>query len=371
MWIKEIELTSFRNYANLVLEFHDGLTIIAGKNAQGKTNLLEAIFLLSMAKSHRTHQDSELIQWGQDIANIKGLISNRHYEYPLEIILNNKGKIAKLNHIEQRKLSHFIGKFNVILFAPEDLQLVKGSPSLRRRFINSELGQAHPVYLQELLDYERILKQRNTYLKDHGLSPSFDSVYLEIITEQLIKSAVEIIKYRSEFIIKLNHLIQPIHYNLSNQRDQLFLSYQASSSKLDYQDLDSLEEQFNLLFKNVLEREKRQGTTVYGPHRDDLLFSLNDHDARNFASQGQQRTIVLSMKLAEIEWLRELIGEYPVLLLDDVLSELDEQRQFILMEQIETKVQTFLTTASINSLHVQSLKNAQIIYVENGSILVK
>lgn len=368
MRIKSLSLRSFRNYHQLDLEFKQGLTIITGENAQGKTNLLEAIFLLSMAKSHRTHNDSELIRWGEEFAHISGVVENRHYEFPLEIHMSNKGKIAKYNHLEQAKLSQFIGKLNVILFAPEDLQLVKGSPSLRRRFMNSELGQSHPVYLQSLMTYERTLKQRNTYLKDYGFKDEFDPVYFEIITEQLIKSAIEIIQYRQAFISRLNEIVKSIHLDLSDQRDQLRIEYQASSSRLDYQDLESLSEQYQELFGQAIERERRQGTTVYGPHRDDLIFWINDKDARNFASQGQQRSIVLSIKLAEIEYLKEITGDYPVLLLDDVLSELDDNRQLILMQHIESRVQTFLTTASLKGIDLDQLQQSQIIYVSKGTV---
>lgn len=368
MKIKGLALTNFRNYQELSLTFGDGLTIITGENAQGKTNLLEAIFLLSLAKSHRTNHDQELIQWEEELATLQAKITTEHFEFPLELILNKKGKIAKLNHIEQSKLSHFIGKFNVILFAPEDLQLIKGSPSLRRKFIDSELGQSHPVYLQELLSYQRILKQRNAYLKQYGRTSQFDDIYFEILTEQLVEKATLVIKYRVKFIEELERIAEPIHRDLSNQREQLKIIYQSSSSKLEYTDLKDIEAQLLALFKQALNREKEQGITVYGPHRDDIIFYINDKKAQFFGSQGQQRTIVLSIKLAELELFHNMTGEYPVLLLDDVLSELDDNRQMILMSHIEDKVQTFLTTASIEGIKLHELKNADILYVEKGQI---
>lgn len=368
MKIKGLALTNFRNYQELSLTFGDGLTIITGENAQGKTNLLEAIFLLSLAKSHRTNHDQELIQWEEELATLQAKITTEHFEFPLELILNKKGKIAKLNHIEQSKLSHFIGKFNVILFAPEDLQLIKGSPSLRRKFIDSELGQSHPVYLQELLSYQRILKQRNAYLKQYGRTSQFDDIYFEILTEQLVEKATLVIKYRVKFIEELERIAEPIHRDLSNQREQLKIIYQSSSSKLEYTDLKDIEAQLLALFKQALNREKEQGITVHGPHRDDIIFYINDKKAQFFGSQGQQRTIVLSIKLAELELFHNMTGEYPVLLLDDVLSELDDNRQMILMSHIEDKVQTFLTTASIEGIKLHELKNADILYVEKGQI---
>ena len=368
MRIKQLVLNNFRNYQELSLTFGNGLTIITGENAQGKTNLLEAIFLLSLAKSHRTNHDQELILWEEDLASLEALIETKHYEFPLELILNKKGKIAKLNHIEQNKLSQFIGKFNVILFAPEDLQLIKGSPSQRRKFIDSELGQSHPVYLQELLNYQRILKQRNIYLKKNGRSQQFDAMYFDILTEQLVEKASLLVQYRLTFIEALEKIAQPIHEALSNQREQLTITYESSSSKLDYSDRDTISSQLLELFKQALTREKEQGITVYGPHRDDISFYLNGKKAQFFGSQGQQRTIVLSIKLAELELFNNITGEYPVLLLDDVLSELDDQRQMILMSHIENKVQTFLTTASIEGIKLHELKNADILYVEKGQI---
>ncbi len=369
MKIKRIQLTNFRNYEALNLSFNDGLTILTGENAQGKTNLLEAIFLLAMAKSHRTNNDKELIQWEEDSAKIIGDIETKNFTFPLEIQISNKGKKVRVNYIDQAKLSSFIGKFNVVLFSPEDLQIIKGSPSLRRKFLDAELAQSHPIYLQDLLDYNQILKQRNKYLKEYGYKENFDELYFEVMTDQLINKAVNIIQYRISFVEKLNAYAKEIHYDLSNQRDELKLEYISSSSKLDYKDIDTLTRQFKELFDNSFTREKDQGVTVYGPHRDDLAFLLNDKLAANFGSQGQQRTIVLSVKLAEIELLNDLLGEYPVLLLDDVLSELDDQRQQLLMRRIEGKIQTFITSATIEGLELNQLKNLDLYYVEAGQVV--
>lgn len=370
MKIKEIELINYRNYRHAKLEFNDGLIILTGENAQGKTNLLEAIFLLSLAKSHRTNRDQEMVFWDEEHAIVKAIVENKSYEFPLEIILNKKGKIAKINHIEQARLSQFVGQLNVILFAPEDMQLIKGSPSLRRRFLDVEIGQSQPVYLNELQQYNRILKQRNQYLKQFGYSKQFDELFFDVLTTQLIEKATKIIQYRAQFIQQLEKLAFPIHYQLSNERDQLSLKYQASSSKLDYDSLSTLSQQLTTLFKQSLKREKETGVTAYGPHRDDLIFYINNQPAQFFGSQGQQRTIVLSIKLAEIEVFNQIRGEYPILLLDDVLSELDDQRQLLLMQQIEGKVQTFLTTATIHGLKIHQLEDPQIFYIKKGSVSI-
>ncbi|MGF3072630.1 DNA replication/repair protein RecF [Facklamia sp. P13069] len=368
MKIKELNLTNFRNYKELSIDFHDGLTILAGENAQGKTNILEAIFLLSLAKSHRTNHDQEMISWEEDYAKIVGQITTKNSQFPLEIILNDKGKIAKYNHLDQKRLSQFIGKLNVILFSPEDMQLVKGSPSLRRKFLDTELGQTHPIYLQNLLEYHRLLKQRNAYLKQAREKHTYDPVYLDILTDQLIDAGSQVIKYRLQFVKDLEVMAHPIHYELSNERDSLSMVYKSSSSKLDYEKIDLIKDQMSELFKLSIQREIHQGATIYGPHRDDLIFNINGNSAQQFASQGQQRTVVLSLKLAELDLFYTIDQDYPVLLLDDVLSELDDHRQFILMSKIEGKVQTILTTASIENIHIQELKNSSIRHISKGKV---
>lgn len=371
MRIKQLELTNYRNYRHAKLEFNNGLIILTGENAQGKTNLLEAIFLLSLAKSHRTNRDHEMVLWDEEYASVKAIIENKSYEFPLEIILNKKGKIAKVNHIEQAKLSQFVGQLNVILFAPEDMQLIKGSPALRRRFLDVEIGQSQPIYINELQQYNKILKQRNLYLKQFGRTTQFDALFFEILTQQLIEKAVSVINYRMKFITELEQIARPIHETLSNYRDELSLEYIASSSKLNYDSLDTLSQQFLQLFEQATKREKEMGVTAYGPHRDDLLFKINQQPTQFFGSQGQQRTSVLSIKLAEIELFRRIRGEYPILLLDDVLSELDDQRQLLLMQHIEGKVQTFLTTATIKGLEVHQLIEPDLFFVEQGTITKK
>lgn len=368
MQIKSLNLSHFRNYEQVALQFQPGLTIITGENAQGKTNLLEAIIMLSLAKSHRTHQDQEMIQWDQKQAIIEAVIQTTHYETPLSLQLSRKGKVAKVNHLDQAKLSHFIGKLNTVLFAPEDMQLIKGAPTLRRRFMDMELGQARPIYLNTLLQYQRVLKQRNLYLKQFGKTTKFDAVYFDILTTQFIELAEKVIDARVEFIQQLSSLASPIHQRLSNERDDLRLVYLNGSHEyqplMTEERLASLQQQAS----HVSAREIEQGITLFGPHRDDFICYVNDRKAQFYGSQGQQRTIVLSLKLAEVELIHQLTGEYPVLLLDDVLSELDDERQHLLMHDIENKVQTFLTTATIKNLNFERLNQADIFHVENGEI---
>ena len=368
MYIKQLTLQHFRNYQQVTLEFTKGLTILTGENAQGKTNLLEAIFLLSLAKSHRTNHDQEMIQWAQETANISAVVETNLYEIPLSLKLSKKGKIAQVNYLDQAKLSHFVGKFNTILFAPEDMQLIKGAPNLRRRFIDIELGQVNPIYLNHLSTYQRALKQRNSYLKQYGRSAKFDTAWFDILTNQLIGSAAHIIEARYQFMVQLEQIASPIHQNLSNQRDALRLEYLNGTHLYQAQTVEERQAVLEEQAKQVMVREKEQGMTLFGPHRDDFVCYVNEKKAQFYGSQGQQRTIVLSLKLAEIELMQQKTGEYPVLLLDDVLSELDDERQHILMSYIENKVQTILTTATIKGLKLHQLPHADIFYIQQGTI---
>lgn len=368
MKLKSLHLKDYRNYSDLTLNLDDGLTILTGKNAQGKTNLLEAIFLLSLTKSHRTHHDQEMIAWQAEDALIEGVVENKNVSYPLSLQISKKGKIAKFNHLEQAKLSQFIGKLHVVLFAPEDLQIIKGSPALRRRFIDSELGQTHPVYIQELQTYNRLLKQRNKYLKDKGQSKDFDDLYYEVMTDQFIDQAIKVINYRKAFIQSLSDLARPIHSELSANQDVFTIIYQASSSRLNYDKDDQVKDQFTELIHSSIQRERDQGQTFYGPHRDDISFLIDGKPAQTMASQGQQRTIILSLKLAELDLIHNVTGDYPVLLLDDVLSELDHHRQDILMKRIKNQVQTVLTTAGIEGLPLDDMTQIAVYEVSQGTL---
>ena len=368
MYIKNLKLMHYRNYDRVDLSFDNKINIIIGENAQGKTNLLEAIYLLAFTRSYRTSKDKELIQWGQNYGKIEGAIVKRNQQFPLEIQLTSKGKIAKLNHLEQRRLSHYIGAFNIVMFAPEDLNLVKGSPQIRRRFIDMEIGQIQPVYIHHLRNYQKVLRQRNQMLKDLQRKKTMNLTMLEVLTEQLISHACEIIERRFLFLNLLRQWAIPIHKRISQDREILNILYAPT---IDVSEDDSKEKISNIYwekFKQNQTKEIDRGTTLYGPHRDDLLFFINDHDIQKYGSQGQQRTTALSLKLAEIELIKQEIGEYPVLLLDDVLSELDQYRQSHLLDTIQDKVQTFVSTTSVSDIKHKTIEKADLFYVENGQI---
>ncbi len=371
MHLTEIKLQNFRNYETQKLSFSPSINVLIGENAQGKTNLLESIYFLAMSRSHRTTRDRELIGWEKDFAKVQGQLEKKTHSLPLEIILSKSGKTAKFNHLEQKKLSDYIGQLNVILFAPEDLSLVKGSPSIRRKFIDMELGQMNKIYLHHLSQYQQLLKQRNKFLKQARYKKDFDQMYLDVLTEQLAVEGAEVLFYRFEFIEKLNKWAQEVQQDISNSKESLVIKYTNSidlDEKLSIQQIyDSLIESY----QQVQKQEIDQGTTTIGPHRDDLVFFVNDRNVQTYGSQGQQRTTALSLKLAEIELMHEVTGEYPILLLDDVLSELDDKRQTHLLESIQNKVQTFITTTSLDGIQMELLEDPLIFYVKNGTIETK
>ncbi|MCM3668941.1 DNA replication/repair protein RecF [Mesobacillus maritimus] len=366
MHIEELMLKNYRNYGQLEASFENKVNVILGENAQGKTNVMESIFVLAMAKSHRTSNDKELIRWDEDYAKIEGRITKTHGSVPLQLVVSKKGKRAKYNHIEQKKLSQYVGNMNVVMFAPEDLNLVKGSPQVRRRFIDMEIGQVSPVYLHDISQYQKILQQRNHYLKQLQIKKQTDLTMLDILTDQFIQMAAKIIFKRYEFIQLLEQWAFPIHEGISRGLETLKIQYKPSAEVSEDQDLSKMIEVYENKFHKVKTREIERGTTLFGPHRDDLEFIVNGRDVQTFGSQGQQRTTALSVKLAEIELINKEIGEYPILLLDDVLSELDDYRQSHLLNTIQGKVQTFVTTTSVDGIDHRTLKEAATYHVQSG-----
>ncbi|WP_391206060.1 DNA replication/repair protein RecF [Psychrobacillus sp. L4] len=371
MYIERLELKDYRNYDSIQLDFSSKINVLIGENAQGKTNLMESLYVLSMAKSHRTANDKELIRWDADYGKIKGDIQKRYGRLPLELILSKKGKKAKVNHLEQTKLSYYIGQLNVVMFAPEDLYLVKGSPQVRRRFLDMEIGQISPVYLHDLLHFQKVLKQRNHILKQHQGKSLLNDVMFDVYTEQYIDAAVKVIQKRFQFMDLLQKWAEPIHFGISRGLEKLTVSYHtASGIKADW----SENEMKDHLEKRLFESQKREldrGVTLTGPHRDDLQFFVNNYDVQTYGSQGQQRTTALSLKLAEIELIKQEVGEAPVLLLDDVLSELDDYRQSHLLNTIQGDVQTFVTTTSVDGLAHETIQQAQMFHVEQGAVVIK
>ncbi|QFT87076.1 DNA replication and repair protein RecF [Bacillus sp. THAF10] len=372
MYIEELSLKNYRNYDEMHTVFEDGVNVILGENAQGKTNVMESIYVLAMAKSHRTANDKDLIKWDEEYGKIEGRIHKRNGPLPMQLVISKKGKKAKINHIEQSRLSQYIGSMNIVMFAPEDLTLVKGSPQVRRRFIDMELGQVSPRYMHDLSRYQKVLQQRNHYLKLLQTKKQKDQTMLLVLTEQLIELAASVTEKREEFVRLLESWARPIHKSISRGLEELSVIYKPS---IDYvsetANLSKMIEAYNEKFDKIKDREIERGLTLFGPHRDDLLFQVNGKDVQTFGSQGQQRTTALSLKLAEIDLIYSEVGEYPILLLDDVLSELDDYRQSHLLNTIQGKVQTFVTTTSVDGIDHQTLKQAATYEVVSGSIMKK
>lgn len=369
MKLTNLQLQNFRNYESVQLEFTDGVHVFIGENAQGKTNLMESIYALAMTKSHRTTNDKELIGWNKEFATIKGTVEKTATKTNLELQFSKKGKIAKVNYLEQKRLSSYLGNLNVILFAPENLTLVKGSPQNRRKFVDMELGQMSSLYLYDLVEYNRVLKQRNTYLKQLAIKKKQPDEYLEVLSEMLSELASKIVFHRLDFMKQLEALAIPIHDQLSLGREKFSVSYQATIPLEDGLTPEQMKEIYMNQFKKNQTREADQATTLIGPHRDDLIFYLNEVPVQTYGSQGQQRSTVLSLKLAEIELMKLSTGEYPLLLLDDVLSELDDDRQTHLIKAIENKVQTFITTTNLDGIKQQFINEPVVIPIEKGTIL--
>ncbi len=374
MKIKSLKLLYFRNYLSTNIEVHPSLNVLVGNNANGKTNIIESIFCLALGKSYRTKSDSECIMFGETATAMSCIVNKNDRELDIMLGINNKGKSAKIAGIKKTKLTDFVGELNVVLFSPEDLQIVKGSPALRREFMNREFYQFSRIYHKYYLMYQHLLKQRNSYLKDMRKNPKDEMslAYLETLTSQLAKVALYITKERVSFVQDISKLTYKNMLNISNGQETLKIKYKSSVldalNIAEINDESFTEENLTKVMMKKSFDDIMRGSTKIGPQHDDLEFYINDLDAKMYASQGQQRSIVLSLKLAEINYLKEKTGTYPVLLLDDVLSELDKNRQLKLLDAINENVQTFITTPSISDIKEDLLKKAKVFKIENGNI---
>lgn len=364
MKINSISLTHFRNFDSFHLNFDQDINIFIGKNAQGKTNLIESFYVLSLCRSFRTHITKQMIQFDQPFAKIQGTIQSNHHHLDLEVILNDQNKRAKVNGNDIMKTSEFVGYLNVVVFTPDDLSLVKGGPGQRRRFIDLELSKVSPIYLFNLSKYNRLLKERNKFLKLMKERNTKSDPYLEVLNEQLAALQVDIIKKRLNFINQLTALSEVVYQKIANNHEHIRFKYKSFIAL----DFDTLYEAILKRYERNIERDIRYTMTQDGIHKDDMKIFINDHDAFDYASQGQQRTIVLAIKIALLELIRNEIGEYPVLLLDDVLSELDDSRKGMLLNLLDQKIQTFITTTSLDDIDQKILKNASVFVIEEGKL---
>ncbi len=354
MQIDRIRLTNYRNYESLDLRLSKDVNIIIGENANGKTNILEAIYIAATSKSHRLAKDSEIIKMNEDFSIISIDYQKENLSRNTTVKLNKKGKKElAIDGEKKKKLSSLLGNIFVVFFSPDDLALVKSSPQVRRRFLDIEISQIDRNYLKNLSSYQKVLKERNSLLKNKNINKDLIKVY----DEYLVKYGKEIINRREEFIDDIRKEYKKYHFEISGKSEEADIVYKKNVEEKDF--LLKLEERFYL--------DKERKSTSVGPHRDDFEFISNDINLRNFGSRGQVRTAVLSLKLAEIEEIKKKVGLYPVLLLDDVLSELDEKRQYFLIEQL-ADIQTILTGTGVEDFILKKLGSKNIYKVENNSI---
>ena len=358
MIIKSIELKNFRNYEDLNISFDEGTNIFYGDNAQGKTNILEAAYVSGTTKSHKCSKDKEMIRFGEQEAHIRTIVLKNGKEYQIDMHLkHNKTKGIAINKVPIRKASELFGILNMVFFSPEDLNIIKNGPSERRRFLDSELCQLDRIYLSDLTTYNKILNQRNKLLKDIVYRPDLKDT-LPIWDLQLAETGKKIIKRRKQFVEELSEIVSRNHYHISGGKEELILKYDPDVDDIFFED--------ELL--RVRERDLKQCMTSVGPHRDDLLFSIQDIDIRKFGSQGQQRTAALSLKLSEIELVKQVIHDTPVLLLDDVLSELDHNRQNYLLNSIHD-IQTMITCTGLDEFVNSRFEINKLFKVVDGTIV--
>lgn len=363
MYIKEIEIVNFRNYNNVKINLHDKINIIYGNNASGKTNLLESIYVLGLTKSHRSFIDNNLIKNGCDFFRLTGSLKKDDIVYNLEIS-NNHHKKIKIDNKEINKMSDYISKMNIIIFYPEDLEIIKGSPAIRRNFLDLELSQLYSNYYNILSEYNRLLKMRNERLKNDQTS---NYQYFQILTDYLIERAIMIYKMRQKIVTKINEYCPKIYEDLTGNKG-FKIKYKPNINFPSNKDMkDYL---FNLYKKNYL-KELKFGKTIIGPHLDDIEFYLGDINLKHYGSQGQQRIAIIAIKLAEIEIFKSYKNDTPILLLDDVFSELDISKRNNLIKYIDGNLQTIITTTDLESFDDNIIKNSKIIKVDNGKIIEK
>ncbi|NEZ47851.1 DNA replication/repair protein RecF [Clostridium niameyense] len=360
MHIKNLCLRNFRSYKNIYLELNPNTNVFIGENAQGKTNILESIYYCSVGKSHRTNKDKELINWDSNESYVKLGVARKRLDKNIEIkVLKNGKKLITVNSIKLKKISELMGNLNVVMFSPDDLRIIKESPSNRRKFLDIELCKINNIYYHSLVQYNKILNERNYLLKRID---NKNILMLDVYDKQLSKYGAFIVKTRKKYLDKLNFIGKNIHKGITNESEVINFKYLCN-----VEDINLAEDE--LLSKLAKNRKKdiERFTTNIGPHRDDFFVTINDIDTRTFGSQGQQRTSVLTLKFASLEIIKETIGEYPVLLLDDVLSELDSNRQKYVLKSIKN-IQTIITCTGMEEIEKYINKDSQVYLVTKGNI---
>lgn len=359
MIVESLKLQNYRNYEYLNMNFDEKINIIYGDNAQGKTNILESMYVCATSKSHRGSKDREIIRFDNDESHIKVNVRKNDMNYRIDMHLKkNKPKGIAVNGIPIKRAVELFGILNIVFFSPEDLNIIKNGPSERRRFIDMELSQLDKIYLDCLINYNKVVNQRNSLLKEYAFSGRDDIISsLDIWDMQLVKYGNDVIKSREKFVKEINDLVKSIHTKLSGDREQLEIIYEPCVKEQD----------FESELVRVRDRDLKFKCTNIGPHKDDMCFLINGMDVRKYGSQGQQRTAALSLKLAEIEIVKQIIHDTPVLFLDDVLSELDSRRQNFLLDSIGN-IQTMITCTGLDEFINNRFSINKIFKVVNGTV---
>lgn len=361
MIIKSFKAQNFRNIDTCFLEFENGTNLLLGQNAQGKTNAVEGIYLFARGKSFRRGDERDLVKFGAEGFNVSICYEDRNGENTLEYAIYGRERKRKKNGYKLSRASEMIGNFRAVLFSPDDLTLVKGGPDERREFLNVAISQCFPTYISLYTDYKRALENRNALLKNASKGLYFDERELDAWSLSLAEYASYIYIERRKYIKKLEVYAKSFMYSISDGKEDLEISYKSDiTDDISELDREIIKEEYVKIFKDNIVRERGAGVTLFGPHREDIIIKINGKDARIYSSQGQQRSIVLSLKMAEGEVSRELFSEYPVFLFDDVLSELDEKRQNFVLEGMRDR-QIIITSC-------ESIKiSGRIILVDGGS----
>ncbi len=365
MYLKKIKLHNFRNYSSLQLTLTKGINIIYGNNAQGKTNLLESIFVLGSTKSHRNFIDNSLIKKDEEYLTIEG-IYNDSSDNKLNIYIDNKNKVLKYNGDVVKKVSDYISLLNIIIFSPDDLELIKGSPINRRKYLNLELSQLYSNYYILINEYNKILKIRNEYLKKLNKQESKDINYINILTGYLVDKSIMIYKLRNKYVNKINDYCEKIYNDIMNI-DGFNIKY-VPNMDIDINN-PNLKQILLEEYNKRLTYDIKICSTDIGPHKDDIEYYLNDKNLKYYGSQGQQRLAVLAFKLAEIEIFKKYKETTPILLLDDIFSELDDKKKNNLLKYINKNIQTIITTTDLNNLDPKLIKKSKLFNINNGNIV--
>lgn len=366
MYLKNIELCNFRNITTAKLNFNKKINIFIGNNAQGKTNILESIYFLAITKSHRTHTDLNLIKKDELYTRVCGTYTNDSNSYNLSILLNSKGKKVSVDNVVQSKISNYLSRFNVIMFCPDDLEIIKGRPSVRRKYLNIELSQFRNDYLIYLKEYNQILKQRNEYLKQKS-NYDFNKIYFNVLTDKLVDLNIKIIKNRYAFINKINMYLKDIFYTISGYNN-LFIKYNSFIAEKDLKN-DELKNMVLSKYNSIFNNEIIQKTTLIGCHKDDFKLCIDNLDITEYGSQGQQRLSVLCLKLAELEVFKNEKNTNPIILLDDIFSELDEIKKNNIIKYFKDDIQIFITTTDIKDINKELKDKSDIYIVDNGTFV--